>query len=97
MFVRMQHSPEEHSRPAKPGKGNHLRKIRIRIHSKVPLLLTEPHAYMRLKERETSGRVRLPGAEVVKVQEFKYLGTTVQSSGDCGREVKNRAGGESQE
>ena len=33
---------------------------------------------------------RLQGAEVVKVQEFKYLGTTVQSSGDCGREVKNR-------
>ena len=27
-------------------------------------------------ERETGGRVRLQGAEVVKVQEFKYLGTT---------------------
>ena len=27
---------------------------------------------------------------MVKVQEFKYLGTTVQSSRDCEREVKNR-------
>ena len=43
-----------------------------------------------MNERETSGRVRLQGAEVVTVQ--GYLGTTVQSSGDCGREVKNRVG-----
>ena len=27
---------------------------------------------------------------MVKVQDFKYLGTTVQSSGDCEREVMNR-------
>ena len=47
---------------------------------------------MCVDERETGVRVRLQGAEVVKVQEFKYLGTTVQSSGDCGREVKNRVG-----
>lgn len=46
--------------------------------------------YMCINERESSGMVRLQGAEVVKVQEFKYLGSTVQSSGDCGREVKNR-------
>ena len=45
-----------------------------------------------MNKRETSGIVRLQGAEVVKVQEFKYLGTTVQSSGDCGRVVKNSAG-----
>jgi len=34
--------------------------------------------------------VRLQGAKVVKVQEFRYLGSTVQSRGDCGRELKNR-------
>ena len=43
-----------------------------------------------VNERETSGMVRLQGTEVVEVQEFKYLGTTGQSSRDCGRELKNR-------
>ena len=27
---------------------------------------------------------------MAKVDEFKYLGSTVQSNGDCGREVKKR-------
>ena len=40
-----------------------------------------------VNERETSGVVRLQEAELVKVQEFKYLGTTFQSSRDCEREV----------
>ena len=48
---------------------------------------------MCVNERETSGIVRLQEAEVAKVQEFKYLGTTVQSTGDCGRELKNRVQG----
>ena len=34
--------------------------------------------------------VRLQGEELVKVEEFKYLGSTVQSNGDCGKEVKKR-------
>ncbi|MCJ8736308.1 hypothetical protein PDJAM_G00258080 [Pangasius djambal] len=37
-------------------------------------------------EREGSGTVRLQGEEVKKVQEFKYLGSTVQSNGECGKE-----------
>ncbi|KAK3508422.1 hypothetical protein QTP70_029208, partial [Hemibagrus guttatus] len=37
-----------------------------------------------------SGTVRLQGEEVKKVQEFKYLGSTVQSNGECGKEVKKR-------
>ena len=41
--------------------------------------------YMCVNKRE-SGIVRLQGAEMVKVQKLKYLGTTVQSSGDCGRQ-----------
>ncbi|KAK3535540.1 hypothetical protein QTP70_016810, partial [Hemibagrus guttatus] len=46
--------------------------------------------YMCLNEREGSGTVRLQGEEVKKVQEFKYLGSTVQSNGECGKEVKKR-------
>ncbi|KAK3519618.1 hypothetical protein QTP86_000975, partial [Hemibagrus guttatus] len=46
--------------------------------------------YMCVNEREGSGTVRLQGEEVKKVQEFKYLGSTVQSNGQCGKEVKKR-------
>ncbi|KAK3536381.1 hypothetical protein QTP86_008856 [Hemibagrus guttatus] len=46
--------------------------------------------YMCVNEREGSGTVRLQGEEVKKVQEFKYLGSTVQSNGECGNEVKKR-------
>ncbi|KAK3532187.1 hypothetical protein QTP86_009294 [Hemibagrus guttatus] len=46
--------------------------------------------YMCVNEREGSGTVRLQGEEVKKVQEFKYLGSTVQSNLYCGKEVKKR-------
>ncbi|KAK3540070.1 hypothetical protein QTP70_025377 [Hemibagrus guttatus] len=46
--------------------------------------------YMCVNKREGSGTVRLQGEEVKKVQEFKYLGSTVQSNGECGKEVKKR-------
>ncbi|KAK3545315.1 hypothetical protein QTP70_003668 [Hemibagrus guttatus] len=46
--------------------------------------------YMCVNEREGSGTVRLQGEEVKKVQEFKYLGSTVQSNGECEKEVKKR-------
>ncbi|KAK3574121.1 hypothetical protein QTP86_003462 [Hemibagrus guttatus] len=46
--------------------------------------------YMCVNEREGSGTVRLQGEEVKKVQEFKYLGSTVQSNAECGKEVKKR-------
>ncbi|KAK3567223.1 hypothetical protein QTP86_014414, partial [Hemibagrus guttatus] len=46
--------------------------------------------YICVNEREGSGTVRLQGEEVKKVQEFKYLGSTVQSNGECGKEVKKR-------
>ncbi|KAK3551950.1 hypothetical protein QTP70_031506, partial [Hemibagrus guttatus] len=42
--------------------------------------------YMCVNEREGSGTVRLQGEEVKKVQEFKYLGSTVQSNGECEKE-----------
>ncbi|KAK3565083.1 hypothetical protein QTP86_033141 [Hemibagrus guttatus] len=44
--------------------------------------------YMCVNEREGSGTVRLQGEEVKKVQEFKYLMSTVQSNGECVKEVK---------
>ncbi|KAK3536294.1 hypothetical protein QTP86_001395 [Hemibagrus guttatus] len=46
--------------------------------------------YLCVNERKGSGTVRLQGEEVKKVQEFKYLGSTVQSNGECGKEVKKR-------
>ncbi|KAK3559357.1 hypothetical protein QTP86_012766 [Hemibagrus guttatus] len=46
--------------------------------------------YMCVNEREGSGTVRLQGEAVKKVQEFKCLGSTVQSNGECGKEVKKR-------
>ncbi|KAK3565723.1 hypothetical protein QTP86_014200 [Hemibagrus guttatus] len=42
--------------------------------------------YMCVNEREGSGTVRLQGEEVKKVQKFKYLASTVQSNGECGKE-----------
>ncbi|KAK3545109.1 hypothetical protein QTP70_000788 [Hemibagrus guttatus] len=42
--------------------------------------------YMCVNEREGSGTVRLQGEEVKKVQECKYLGSTVQSNGECDKE-----------
>ena len=45
---------------------------------------------MCVNERQVNGRVKMQGEEVVKVDDFKYLGSTVQSYGECGREVKKR-------
>ena len=36
------------------------------------------------------GTVKMQGEEVAKVEDFKYLGSTVQSNEECGREVKKR-------
>ena len=46
--------------------------------------------YMCVNERDPSGRVRLQGEEIKTVEDFKYLGSTVQSNGECGKEVKKR-------
>ncbi|KAK3561697.1 hypothetical protein QTP86_012539 [Hemibagrus guttatus] len=43
--------------------------------------------YMCVNGREGSGTVRLQGEEVKKVQEFKYLGSTVQSNGEYEKEL----------
>ena len=48
--------------------------------------------YMCVNERQdnSSGTVKMQGEELAKVEDFKYLGSTVQSNGECGREVKKR-------
>ena len=46
--------------------------------------------YMCVNERQVNGTVKMQGEEVAKVEDFKYLGSTVQSNGECGREVKKR-------
>ena len=45
---------------------------------------------MCVNERQVKGTVKIQGEEVAKVEDFKYLGSTVQSNGECGREVKKR-------
>ena len=46
--------------------------------------------YMCVNERQVKGTMKMQGEEVAKVEDFKYLGSTVQSNGECGREVKKR-------
>lgn len=41
-------------------------------------------------EGEAGGKVKVQGIEVVKVDEFKYLGSTIQSNGQCTKEMKKR-------
>ena len=45
--------------------------------------------YICVNQRNPSGMARLPGAEMKKVEDFKYLGSTVQSSKEDGDEVMN--------
>ena len=46
--------------------------------------------HMFSNEREASGTGRLQGVELEKVHSFKYLGSTVQSDGESGKEVKKQ-------
>ena len=46
--------------------------------------------YMCVNERGDGNRIQMQGGEVTKVDEFKYLGSTVQGNGECDREVKKR-------
>ena len=43
-----------------------------------------------MNEGKPSGTVRLQGAGVKKVEVLKYSGSTVQSNGECGKEVKKQ-------
>ena len=48
-----------------------------------------------VNDRLVNGTVKMK--KVAKVEDFKYLGSTVQSNGECGREVKKRVQTECQE
>ena len=48
------------------------------------------HMCVNERQDNSSGTVKMQGEEVAKVEDFKYLGSTVQSNGECGREVKKR-------
>ena len=43
-----------------------------------------------VNERQVNGTVEMQGEEVAKVEDFKYVGSAVQTNGECGREVKKR-------
>ena len=45
--------------------------------------------YMALNEKKLD-QVYLQGRKIEKVEDFKYLGSTVQSNGECSHEVKKR-------
>ena len=46
--------------------------------------------YMCVNERQVNITLKIQGEKVATVEDFKYLGLTVQSNGECGREVKKR-------
>ena len=44
-----------------------------------------------VNERLVNGTVKIQGEEVARFKDLKYMGSTVQSNGECGREVEKRA------
>ena len=46
--------------------------------------------YLCINGGNDNGTVKMEDTKVPRVKEFKYLGSTVQESGGCGREVKRR-------
>ena len=67
---------------------NSLEKWRLALESRGMKINRSKTEYMVLNEKW--GQVSLQGVQIRKVEEFKYLGSTVQSNGDCNREVKKR-------
>ena len=45
---------------------------------------------MCVNERQVNGTVKMQGQEVAKKEDFKYLGSIVQSNGEFGTEVNKR-------
>ncbi|KAK3521222.1 hypothetical protein QTP70_001046 [Hemibagrus guttatus] len=70
-----------------------LERWRFALERRVMKVSRSKTEYMCVNEREGSGTVRLQGEEVKKVQEFKYLGSTVQSNVECGKELTSTTPG----
>lgn len=47
--------------------------------------------YICVNKRETDEKMKLQGGDAVKVDRFIYLWCTIQSKGQCTREMKKRA------
>ena len=65
-----------------------LERWRYALERKEMKVSTSKTEYMFMNEKGNSGTVRLQGAEVVKVDEFKYLGSTVQVMESVGVSVE---------
>lgn len=48
------------------------------------------YMYVNVCERETEITVKLQGVEVVRVDELKYLGSSIKSNRQCKSEVQKR-------
>ena len=46
--------------------------------------------YLCMNGKTDGDTIKMQGAQLAKVKEFKYLGATVQEDGNCGREVKKQ-------
>ena len=46
--------------------------------------------YLCVNKSEDRPAMKLEGADVDEVEDFKYLGSTIQSNGECGLEIKKR-------
>lgn len=45
--------------------------------------------YVSVNERDLSGTWRLQALQIKTAEDFKYLGSTVQSGGECRKELKS--------
>jgi len=46
--------------------------------------------YLCGNKKDPQSSIKLQGADVQETDDFKYLGSTIQSNGECGREIKKR-------
>ena len=46
--------------------------------------------YLCGNKKDIQSPIKLQGADVPETEDFRYLGSTIQSNGECGREIKKR-------
>ena len=68
----------------------HLKRWRYALERRGMKVSRSKTEYLSVNEKGDSDTAQLQGAEVIKVDEFKYLGSTVQINGDCGTECRKR-------
>ena len=65
-----------------------LEKWRYALESRGMKISRTKTEYLCINGGNVDSTIRLQGSNVLQAQEFKYLGSTIQSSGECGREIK---------